>query len=483
MAVLTAGVLAFGLLQSLVIPVLPAIQRELGTNQSDVTWVLTAYLLSASVCTPIVGRLGDMTGKKRVFVVTLGVLALGCLLSALATSLAVMIVGRVIQGVGGGVLPLAFGIVRDEYPRGKVSGAIGVMASMGSAGVGLGLVLAGPVVDLLGLDWLFWLPLIVMVIALVAAHFLVPESRITTPGRINLLAAGALAAWLVTLLLPVSRGAMWGWTSPVVLALFATSLVVVTLWVVLESRSQHPLIDMRMMRLRAVWTTNVSTLLVGVAMFAAFAFLPQFLQTPPSAGYGFGASITETGLLVLPQAVGAFVVGLVTGRLGQRYGSKNVLLVSIVVAAGALSTLSFVHDERWQIYLLTSFFGIGVGGAFAASPNLIVAAVPPEQTGVASGMNANLRTIGGSVGAAAMATVVTAHVGPTGLPLESAYTRGFLMLTGALLLAAAATLLIPGVRRDPLTHEEPDVPLRHAEAALVVGGTVVEGGAASDLPG
>ena len=472
-AVLAAGVMAFSLLQSLVIPVLPTIQEALGATQADVTWVLTAYLLSASICTPIVGRLGDMTGKKRMFVVALSALAVGCLLAALATSLPVMIVARVIQGVGGGVLPLAFGIVRDEFPVNKVPGAISAISSMGAAGAGFGLVLAGPIVDLLGHDWLFWFPLIVLVVAAAAAHLVVPESQVRTAGRINWVAAVLLSGWLIALLLPVSQGPAWGWGSPAVLGLLTAAVVLAVVWVAVESRATHPLIDMRMMRLRGVWTTNVVSLLTGMSMYASFAFLSQFLQTPTSAGYGLGASITESGLILLPQTAAAFVVGLFAGRLGERFGSKRVLLVGICITVVGYLLFSLAHDDRAQIYAILMLMGIGFGGVFATMSNLIVAAVPQEQTGVASGMNANIRTIGGSIGSAVMAGVVTAHLGAAGLPRESGYTNGFLLLTGALVLAAFAVLLIPAVRRDPLTHAEPDVPLRHPEAALVAGGTLV----------
>jgi EmrB/QacA subfamily drug resistance transporter len=472
-AVLAAGVMAFALLQSLVIPVLPTIQEALGASQADVTWVLTAYLLSASIFTPIVGRLGDMTGKKRMFVVALGALAVGCLLAALASSLAVMIVARVIQGIGGGVLPLAFGIVRDEFPEDKVPGAVSVVASLAAAGAGVGLVLAGPIVELLGHDWLFWFPLVVLVVAATAAHFVVPESRVTTAGRVNWVAALLLSGWLVALLLPISQAPAWGWGSPAVLVLLAVAVVLAVLWVVVESRARYPLIDMRMMRLRAVWTTNLVALLIGVAMYASFAFLPQFLQTPPSAGYGFGATVTESGLLILPQTAASFLLGLVCGRLGQRFGSKNVLVVGSVLAAIGYFLFAVAHSHPLEVSLIATLMGIGFGLSFASMSNLIVAAVPQEQTGVASGMNANIRTIGGSLGSAVMASVVTAHPGADGLPAESGYTTGFLLLAGALVLSALAALLIPAVRRDPVTHQEPEVALRHPEAALVAGGTLV----------
>ena len=457
-AVLAAGVAAYALLQSLVTPVLPTIQAALHTTQADVTWVLTAYLLSASIFTPILGRLGDMTGKKRMFVVALTALAVGCLLAALATSLSVMIVARVIQGVGGGVLPLAFGIIRDEFPDAKVPGAVGTIAALTAVGGGIGIVVAGPIVALLDYHWLFWFPLIVLVASGVAAHFLVPESRERSAGAINWLTALLLSAWLVALLLAVSQAPTWGWGSTKVLALLAAAVVVGVLWVVAESRSAHPLIDMKMMRIRAVWTTNLVALLFGVAMYAAFAFLPEFLQTPTAAGYGFGLSITESGLTLLPQAVATFVLGLVAG--------------SVVSVIGYL-LFALEHDRQWGVCLIAVVMGVGFGMAFSAMSNLIVAAVPPAQTGVASGMNANIRTIGGSLGAAVVASVVTSGASPSGLPVESGYTHGFLVLTGALALSALAALLIPAVRRNPVTREEPDVALRHAELAVVPGGTLV----------
>ncbi|MCU1690778.1 MAG: transporter [Jatrophihabitantaceae bacterium] len=471
--VLAAGAGAFALLQSLVSPVLPTIQEALNTTQTNVTWVLTAYLLSASICTPIVGRLGDMIGKKKMFVFALIALAVGSLLAAVAPSLSIMIIARVIQGVGGGVLPLSFGIIRDEFPREKVPGAVGVIAALTAVGAGLGIVLAGPIVDALSYHWLFWIPMAVIAVAAIAAFFVIPESEVKTAGKINWLAALLLSGWLVALLLAVSEAPSWGWGSPKVLGLLIVAIIVAATWVRLESRSANPLIDMRMMTIRAVWTTNLVALLFGVAMFGTFAFLPAFLQTPSEAGYGFGASITTSGLMILPQTVGMFVLGVLAGRLGERFGSKNLVVAGSFVSVAALALLALAHDHAWEIYLSSAVLGIGFGLAFSAMSNLIVAAVPAEQTGVASGMNANIRTIGGSLGAAFMASIVAAHVGPSGLPSESGYSAGFLLLAAALLLGAFAAVLIPAIPRSPKTHHEPAVELRHGELAMVAGGTVV----------
>jgi EmrB/QacA subfamily drug resistance transporter len=469
-AVLAAGVGAFALLQSLVIPVLTTVQHELHTTQSTATWVLTAYLLSASIMTPILGRLGDMIGKKRIFVATLVALAVGSLLAAVAPSIGVLIVARVIQGVAGGMLPVAFGIIRDEFPAEKVSGAVGSIAALTAVGAGLGIVLAGPIVDVLGYRWLFWLPMILTVIAAASALLFVPESPIRAPGRISWLPALLLSAWLVALLLALSEGPQWGWASGRVIGLLAVAVVVAAGWVSTELRAATPLIDMKMMRRTAVWTNNLVALLIGVGMYATFAFLPEFVQTPPAAGYGFGASITRSGLMLLPSAITMFMVGIFAGRLVRQVGGKILVIAGCLIGSVAMFILAFAHAHEWQIFLSNAIMGVGFGLAFSAMSALIVAAVPASQTGVASGMNANIRTIGGSIGAAVMASIVTSQLGPTGLPREAGYTTGFAVMAGGLVLAAIAGLLIPSASGLRRVASEPS-----HESAAVAGGTLAGG--------
>jgi EmrB/QacA subfamily drug resistance transporter len=468
--VLASGIGAFALLQSLVVPVLTTVQHELHTSQDTVTWVLTAYLLSAAIMTPILGRIGDMTGKKRVFVATLAALAVGSLLAALAPSIGVMIVARVIQGFAGGMLPCAFGIIRDEFPAERVAGAVGLLASLTAIGAGLGIVLAGPIVDALSWRWLFWLPMILTVAAGVCAFLFVPESPIRAPGRISWLPAILLSGWLVALLVALSEAPLWGWRSGKVLGLIAVAVVLAASWLAAELRATTPLIDMKMMRLTAVWTNNLVALLIGIGMYATFAFLPEFVQTPRAiAGYGFTASITKSGLMLLPSAVAMFFVGMFAGRLARRFGGKALVVAGCLVGAGAMSVLAFAHQQQWQIYLSSALMGVGFGLAFSAMSALIVAAVPPSQTGVASGMNANIRNIGGSIGSAVMASIVTSQLAASGLPREAGYTTGFAVMTCGLVLAALAGLLMPSVRRMRPGASEPE----HAELAMLAGGTVV----------
>ncbi|GAA4698564.1 MFS transporter [Nocardioides conyzicola] len=451
--VLCVGVASFSLLQSMVNPVLPTIQAALHTDQATVTWVLTAYLVSASIFTPIIGRVGDKVGKERMLVVALGALAVGSLLAAVAGTIGVLIAARVIQGIGGGVLPLTFGIIRDEFPREKVASAIGMAAALLAVGGGVGLVIAGPLVDALSYHWLFWIPMVMTIVAAVAAAVWVPESPERTPGRINVGTALLMSVWLVALLVGVSQGHHWGWSSGKVIGLFVIAAVMLPVWVIAEARSKEPLIDMQMMRIPTVWTVNLVALLFGMGMYAMFAFVPQFLQTPEVAGYGFGVSVSESGLLLLPQTVATFIGGIAAGRLAARFGSKALLVVGATLTAVGTFGMAFAHGELWMVLIETSILGLAFGLAFAAMSNLVVAAVPQSQTGVASGMNTNIRTVGGAIGSAVIATVVTSSLLPTGVPTESGYTHGFLLLAITSTAAAVVSVLVPVVKA--VTHVVP----------------------------
>jgi EmrB/QacA subfamily drug resistance transporter len=460
--VLLAGCATYGLLQSLILPVLPTIQEHLGTSQNSVTWVLTAYLLAAAVFLPIMGRAGDMIGKRKMLLVALAGLAVGSLLAAVATSLLVMIVARVIQGLGGGLLPLSFGIIRDEFPREKVTGAIGLLSALIGLGGGLGLALSGPIVDHLGYVWLFLIPMMVAVAATAAALFVVPESRVRMPGRVRALAPVLLTGWLVALLLGVSKAPEWGWVSGKVIGLFLLAAVLAVLWVRVELHSETPLIDMHMMRIPAVWTCNLVALLLGLGVFAGVGFIPQFIQASPDTGYGFGVGLTESGLIILPQAVFLMLAGSVAAPLARRFGAKRVLVAAAVLTVVAWTLLVVAHAHLWQIAMATAVAGTAFGLAFAVIPGLVVAAVPQGQTSVATGMNANIRTIGAAVGAAVVSTIITSSAGADGVPTEAGYSWGFAVLAVTGAAAVLACFLVPaaGPRR---TRDE-----QLAEAELVL---------------
>jgi EmrB/QacA subfamily drug resistance transporter len=470
-AVLISGVMAYALLQSLVIPALPTIQTDTGASTTATTWLVTGYLLSASVCTPILGRIGDVFGKERMFLVTLAALGAGSALAAFSSSIWLLILARLIQGAGGGVLPLAFGIIRDEFPREKVPGAIGLAAAMIAVGSGLGITVAGPIITGLGYHWLFIIPLLLIIPAGIATHFLVPESPVRTTGGVSVRGALLLSGWLVALLLGISQGSSWGWTSPRTVGLFVAAVIIGIVWVQVESRAKAPLIDMVMMRQPAVWTTNLTAILLGVSMYSVMAFLPAFLQTPSRAGYGFGATVVTSGLIMLPSSITMFFVGLYSGKLARRWGSKMPVVAGSLIAALTFILMAFVHGSAWELAIEQGLMGLGIGAAFSALSNLVVESVPDHQTGVASGMNANIRTIGGSIGSQVCGTLIAAGVIGSGFPKESGYQSAFIFLTVASLLAAGAAMVIPKPQKA-LKHTA----LEGAESVADVMGSVPDTG-------
>lgn len=442
LAVLALGGLAYAMLSSAVVPALPTMQHELHTTETGIAWLLTGYLLAASVGTAIIGRLGDMYGKERLLLWTLGILAAGTLLAAVSSSLGVLIVARFIQGIGGGIFPLAFGIVRDEFPRERVAGGIGLLSAILGVGAGAGIVLAGVIVEHLNYHWLFWIPLVATVAAALATWRFVPESPVRVPGRVNWLAAILMTLGMSAILLAISETTTWGWGSAKTLGLLAVGALFAVAWIVVEVRSRNPLVDMSMMRLRGVWTTNTAALLLGAGMYSSFIVLPQIAQLPTSTGFGFGASVVVSGLYLLPSTVFMTILGLKAGAISARFGSRTALLAGTAFAAGGFALLAVAHTHPYDLLIAAALLGVGIGLAFAALGNLIVEAVPSHQTGVATGMNTVMRTLGGALGGQLSATFIADHTSH-GVPTVTGFTETFLMATAFLLACLAAGTLVP----------------------------------------
>jgi EmrB/QacA subfamily drug resistance transporter len=444
LAVLSLAGLAYAVLSSAVIPALPTIQHDLHTSETGSAWLLTGFLLSASVGTSIIGRLGDMYGKERLLLWTLIVLAAGTLLAAVANSLALLIVARGIQGVAGGIFPLAFSIARDEFPEDRVAGSIGLMSSILGVGGGCGLVIGGLIVEHLGWHWLFWIPLIVTVLAAWFTWRFIPESPVRSPGRVNWLAATLMSIGICAVLVAIAQTTVWGWADARSIGLFVFGVVVCGAWVAVEVRSREPLVDMAMMRMRGVWTTNAAAFLLGAGMYSSFIVLPQFAQLPTSTGFGFGASVVVSSVYLLPCALVMGVLGTVAGRVAARYGSKSALVVGAGISALSFGWLAIAHAHPYDFLIGATLLGIGIGLAFSALGNLIVQAVPSNQTGVASGMNTVMRTLGGALGGQLSATFIVGNMGHR-YPTVTGFNETFVMAAVFLVVCIVASVLVPGL--------------------------------------
>jgi len=447
LAVLSTSALAYVVLSSAVLPALPTIQRDLHASESGVASLLTGFLLSASVGTAILGRLGDMFGKERVLVWTLAILGGGTLLAALSHSLPVLIAARVLQGVAGGIFPLSFAIVRDEFPGEQVAGSIGLLSAIIGIGSGFGIVAGAVIVEYLHWQWLFWVPLVVIVLATYCTWRFVPESPVRVPGRVNWVAALLMSAGISAVLLAISEATAWGWGSARTVGLLGGGLLVCGVWVAVETRSSNPLIDMAMMRIRGVWATNLTAFLLGAGVYSSSLAFPTFAQLPKSTGFGFGASVVVSGLYLLPSTVGMVVIGFTSGAVARTFGSKRATIAGSAITAAGFAFIASVHAHPYDLLIATSVMGIGIGLAFAAVGNLIVQAVDPHQTGTAGGMNTVMRMVGGAIGGQITATIIAGHIAHDGLPAVTGFTYSFALAAVVLVVCSLAASLVPGERR------------------------------------
>jgi MFS family permease len=364
--------------------------------------------------------------------------------AAFGDSLGSVVAGRVLQGFGGGIFPLCFGIIRDEFPREKVAGGIGMISAIFGIGGGAGLIGGGLIADNLSYHWIFWVGAISAALAALATYAWVPESPVRVPGRIDVPGALLLAVGLALPLLAISRANDWGWGAPATLGLIAAGVVVLGIWVAVERRTYQPLAHIPTLLDPPVAMTNLVTLFVGFGMFGSFLLIPQLAEAPESTGFGFGLDATGAGLLMLPGALVMLVAGPVSGSLGGRLGSKVPLTAGAAVTSLGLLMMALDHGSELAVAAWNVVISIGIGLAFAAMANLIVEAVPPSQTGEATGVNTLVRSVGASIGSQVTAAILAGAVlTQTGLAAESGFTAAYLVCAAVAGLAAVLAVLIP----------------------------------------
>ncbi|WP_030744769.1 MFS transporter [Streptomyces sp. NRRL S-31] len=469
-----AGIVV-AVMQTLLVPVIKDLPQLLDTAPSDATWVLTSTLLSGAVATPIMGRLGDLYGKRRMLVLSLSVMVVGALISALTSQLLTMIVGRTLQGFAMGAIPLGIGLMRDMLPRERLGSAMALMSS--SIGVGGGLALPAAALVAQHADWhaLFYGAAGLGVLAIVLTLLVVPESPMRAEGSFDLVGAVGLSTGLVLLLLPITKGSDWGWSSGTTLGLFAASVTVLVLWGLFELRAQAPLVDLRTTARPAVLFTNLASIMVGVAFYVVSLVLPQLLQLPTATGYGLGRSMVVAGLCVAPLGLTMMFTAPVYARLSARYGPRTTLITGLLIIAVGYGGGLGLMDAAWQTVVTSVILGAGIGLAYSSLPALIVGAVPAAETGAANGLNTLMRSIGTSVSSAVIGMVLanTANdVGGVAVPTMHGFRVSFLIATAAVAVGLLLALCLPKTAR-PVPHHtqlrassEEDAVLERAEEVL-----------------
>ncbi|MER8044413.1 MFS transporter [Streptomyces sp. NPDC094032] len=452
-----AGIVA-ALMQTLVVPLIGDLPALLDTSASNASWVITATLLASAVATPVAGRLGDMYGKRRLLLASTVPLVAGSVVCALAGSVVPMIVGRGLQGLGMGVVPLGISLLRDILPPEKLGSSIALMSASMGVGGALGLPFSAAVAEHASWRVLFWVAAALSLLVGVLVWLVAPTGRIApTAGRFDVLGALGLGGGLVSLLLAVSKGSVWGWGSATTLGLFAAAVVVLGAWVRWELRTRDPLVDLRVTARPQVLMTNAASVLVGFSMYAQSLVIPQLLQLPEATGYGLGQSMMAMGLWMAPAGLMMMALSPLGAKLSAARGPKVTLAVgSLVIAVGYLSSL-LLMGSTWGLLVVTLICNTGVGLAYGAMPALIMGAVPQAETASANSFNTLMRSIGSSVSAAVIGVVLaqlTIDFGGHTLPSESGFRVALLIGGGVALAAAAVAALIP-VRPLPAPAPEP----------------------------
>ncbi len=461
-AALSVVALTVAVLQTAVVPVLGVIAHQLNASTVGVSWAVTANLLAAAAATPLIGRMADLHNKRRVLLGVLAVVLIGSILAATTTSLALLILGRVLQGVSYSLYPICVAILREELPEERVVGALAILSGTLGVGGGAGLVVTGLMMDGdAGYHRVFWLTTGFTVFVILVVLLLVPSRDRTSTGTIDWLGAAGLALGLTALLLTITQGNTWGWLSPATIGSTVAGFAVLVGWWFWERRITYPLVSTTTLTRRAMLLTNLATVLVGMGLYFGFLGLTEFVQIPRDiAGYGFSASVLHASVVfLLPGALMGFVTATASGRFIDKFGARPVLVCGAASGIVGFAFLAIAHSQPWQVIVAGLAANAYISLAYSALPALIVSEADPGETGVATGVNAIARTIGSSVAAALVAVLLQRSTGPTGEPAESAFVTIFII--GAITAALALVLIaLSHTRRREVESAEATVASR-----------------------
>lgn len=462
-AVLAAAGIAVSMMQTLVIPLVPQLPTLLNTSAANASWAITATLLTGAIATPTLGRLGDMFGPKPVLIACAVALTCGSVVAATTSSLVPLIIGRGLQGFGAPIIPLGISVLRASLPAERVGSAMGLMSASLGVGGALGLPLSAVIAEHFSWHALFWCAAALGAASGVLFAALVPHIPATSRDRFDPLGALGLAAGLVLLLLPLSKGAAWGWTSATTLGLLVASVFVFAVFVRWQLHTSSPLVDIRTTVRKPVLLTNLASIAVGFGMFAMTLVGPQILQMPSETGYGLGQSMVSAGLWMAPGGLVMMVSAPLAAMIIARRGAKFVLVTgSAIIGSGYLLGTQLLGSAA-GILTFSVVVSFGVGFAFAALPALINGAVPVSETAAANGLNTLARSLGTSTSSAVLSAVLagmTVTFAGHALPSLAGFRTALFIAAGAAVVGAFIAMAIPAERREEPAAADLVTPVR-----------------------
>lgn len=447
-AVLAFAGLGGSFMQTILIPIQSKLPEMLEAGRDDTAWVITATLLVAAICTPVSGKLGDMYGKRRVSIILLSLLVVGSVVCAFSPSVLPLIVGRALQGMGTGVIPLGIAILRDELPPEKLGGAIALVSATLGVGGALGLPVSALVTEYFDWHALFWVSAGIGAVAVALYLLVVPTGVSRNQGRFDFWGAVGLAIGLVGLLLALSRGNTWGWLSAPTLVSLLIGILSLLAWGWYELRRQNPLVNLRVSSKGPVLMTNLASVAMGFALFSSSIVFPQLLQLPESSG-GLGLTLVDASLILVPAGLAMLAMAPIAGRIVRRVGPKPLLVAGAIIIALAYLSAVLVQPNVWLVLVVNMMIGIGIGLGYAAMPTLIMLAVPVGETGAANGLNTLMRALGTSIAAAVVAAVLAGSAGAaggTGEPSQQGFFLALVLGLAAAVVCGVLASLIPKPR-------------------------------------
>jgi EmrB/QacA subfamily drug resistance transporter len=452
------GGLAAATTQTMVIPIQSELPRLLGAEAADTAWVITVTLLAAAVSMPVAGRLADMVGKQRVLLVTAATLVVGSVVCALSSSLLPMLAGRALQGMAMGFIPVAISLIREIVPPRMAGTSIAAMSATLGVGGAIGLPLAAWIAQSGHWHILFWVAAGLALIVTVAVETVVPHVHDGHRGRLDVVGALGLALGLVSFLVGVSKASAWGWGDARTLGAIALGIVTLLAWGAYELRVSEPMVDLRTTAKRPVLLTNLAAVAIGFGMMAQSIVVPQLLQAPVATGYGLGQTILEAGLWMAPGGLMMMLLSPVSGALIGRVGAKLTLIAGAIVLGSGYLVALLLMGAPWQLMIAACIASAGVGIGYAAMPTLILDSAPPREAAAAVGLNALMRSVGTTLAAAVMATVLTSDtrsIGGFALPTEHAFQTCFLIGAVAAFVGVAIAALVPRHSRGEVSVAAP----------------------------